>query len=180
MNESLKLFENISGAKWFERTTLILCFTKMGTQSGGTKFICLGSKTNVAPYSIFPSTFQEQADFVPWPLDMFIKKIRTGSRLLKEEYPDYKGGDRDVNAAREFFTQKFELLAKQTSRILPRIHYLDATRVDRVRCVLDFIFKDGGPLTPEIAGAGDIDNIGEPMDEADWQDLEIAWTQKMS
>src|SRR3989337_2707926 len=81
-------------------------------------------------------------------MDVFARDIRTGFDPLSkyESYQDYVGPPTNVKAVKEYFTAKFTSLL-----VTPReldIYYIDATRTEQARQVLEITLKAGRTPLP--------------------------------
>lgn len=59
-------------------------------------------------------------------IDLFREKIQAGTAPIRENFPDYNGGDRDVEAGQEFFARKFRNLVRDPGKEA-YVHYTNAT-----------------------------------------------------
>jgi len=59
-------------------------------------------------------------------IDLFREKITSGTAPIREHFPDYQGGDRDVEAGQEFFARKFQNLVRDPGKEA-YVHYTNAT-----------------------------------------------------
>ncbi|KAK6441684.1 hypothetical protein LTR95_002075 [Oleoguttula sp. CCFEE 5521] len=59
-------------------------------------------------------------------IDLFREKIISGVAPIREHFPDYMGGDRDVESGQEFFAKKFKNLVRDPSKEA-YVHYTNAT-----------------------------------------------------
>ncbi|KAK0337509.1 hypothetical protein LTR94_004065 [Friedmanniomyces endolithicus] len=58
--------------------------------------------------------------------DLFREKIASGAAPIREHFPDYTGGSRDVEAGQEFFARKFKNLVRDPDKEA-YVHYTNAT-----------------------------------------------------
>lgn len=59
-------------------------------------------------------------------IDLFREKIQSGTAPIRDHFPDYSGGDRDVEAGEQFFAQKFKNLVRDPGKEA-YVHYTNAT-----------------------------------------------------
>ncbi|GAB1731400.1 hypothetical protein NU195Hw_g5882t1 [Hortaea werneckii] len=59
-------------------------------------------------------------------IDLFRDKITSGAAPIREHFPDYTGGDTDVEAGQEFFARKFKNLVRDPGKEA-YVHYTNAT-----------------------------------------------------
>jgi len=58
--------------------------------------------------------------------DLFREKIASGAAPIREHFPDYTGGSRDVEAGQEFCARKFKNLVRDPDKEA-YVHYTNAT-----------------------------------------------------
>ncbi|KAK5135884.1 hypothetical protein LTR08_004534 [Meristemomyces frigidus] len=58
--------------------------------------------------------------------DLFREKIHSGAAPIRDHFPDYTGGDTDVEAGQEFFARKFRNLVRDPGKEA-YVHYTNAT-----------------------------------------------------
>ncbi|KAK3068664.1 hypothetical protein LTR53_013588 [Teratosphaeriaceae sp. CCFEE 6253] len=59
-------------------------------------------------------------------IDLFREKITTSAAPIREHFPDFTGGDRDVDAGQDFFARKFKNLVRDPGKEA-YVHYTNAT-----------------------------------------------------
>ncbi|KAK3116335.1 hypothetical protein LTR53_003412 [Teratosphaeriaceae sp. CCFEE 6253] len=59
-------------------------------------------------------------------IDLFREKITTGAAPIREHFPDFTGGNRDVDAGQDFFARKFKNLVPDPGKEA-YVHYTNAT-----------------------------------------------------
>jgi len=59
-------------------------------------------------------------------IDLFREKIASGTAPIREHFPDYQDGERDVEAGQEFFARKFRNLVRDPGKDA-YVHYTNAT-----------------------------------------------------
>jgi len=59
-------------------------------------------------------------------IDLFQEKILSGVAPIREQFPDYTGNDRDVEAGKNFFAQKFRNLVRDPGKEA-YVHFTNAT-----------------------------------------------------
>lgn len=65
-------------------------------------------------------------------IDLFKEKLLTGSSPIRDYFPDYTGGPRDIKKAQEYFANKFRNLVRQPNKEL-YVHYTNATDTDLLK-----------------------------------------------
>ena len=65
-------------------------------------------------------------------MDLFKKKMLTGTAPISRHFPDYIGADDDVEAGQEFFAKKFRNLVRDKRRLM-YIHFTNATDTDLLK-----------------------------------------------
>ncbi|KAK5107035.1 hypothetical protein LTR62_001924 [Meristemomyces frigidus] len=59
-------------------------------------------------------------------IDLFREKITSGAAPIRAHFPDYSGGERDVEAGQDFFSRKFKNLVRDSSKEA-YVHFTNAT-----------------------------------------------------
>ena len=65
-------------------------------------------------------------------IDLFREKLAAGMSPINRYFPDYYGRNDDVEAAQEFFAQKFRNLVRQPKKEV-YVHYTNATDTDLLK-----------------------------------------------
>ncbi|KAI9694297.1 MAG: hypothetical protein M1820_009056 [Bogoriella megaspora] len=68
--------------------------------------------------------------------DVFRGKIQSGKHPVSKYFPDYRGGLTDVNAAKEFFADKFRKVGHTVSRLV-RVQFVNILDSESVKEVID-------------------------------------------
>ena len=59
-------------------------------------------------------------------MDLFREKVLSGKAPIRDNFPDFTGNDRDVEAGQEFFSRKFRTLVRDPNKEV-YVHYTNAT-----------------------------------------------------
>ncbi|KAI4615078.1 uncharacterized protein J4E87_004414 [Alternaria ethzedia] len=68
-------------------------------------------------------------------IDLFTDKIASGMSPIRRVFSDYTGGDRDVEAGKEFFANKFRNLVRQPKKEV-YVHYTNATDTNLLKITM--------------------------------------------
>lgn len=84
--------------------------------------------------SIANSKYFEKAALILFlnKVDLFREKLLTGSSPINKHFPDYYGKPNDIDAAQEFFANKFRNLVRAPKKEL-YVHYTTATDTDLLK-----------------------------------------------
>ena len=73
-------------------------------------------------------------------MDLFREKLRTGTSPISAYFPDYHGGNDDVEEGQEYFAEKFKrcVRTRQPDKVV-YVHYTNATDTDLLKKTMDSV-----------------------------------------